>query len=110
MTAFVVTPLGKGWRSRTTYSVGAVFDGQAVRQIERAIVSFRHVLGGRADATFHRPLTGGDWSLVSASTWTTCPDPACARARGFAHALTEPVRISGADLGVLVTDEPALTL
>jgi hypothetical protein len=110
MTAPVLTPLGNGWTARTTYSTGAVCDALAVRQIERAIVMFRHVLGGRAEATLHRPLTGGDWSLVAAAAWTVCTDPACARARGFAHALTERVRISGDELGVLVTDRPALTL
>lgn len=103
-------PLGDGWTARTTYSLGHELHAGYVRRVQRALVMFAHELGGRALASYHRPTLGGEWRLVEATAWTSCTDPACARARGFAHTLTEPESISGDELRWLTTDEVAITL
>lgn len=110
MTAPTLKALGEGWTATTTYGITVQLRGGKVRRMERAIVAFTHELGGRAEAVYHRPLTGGDWVLAAATAWTVCTDPGCSAARGFAHSLTEPKSISGDELGVLMTDVVALTL
>jgi hypothetical protein len=109
-TPLTLTPLGEGWTATTTLSLVAVQAGGVSRRIERAVVRFTHEVGGRAEAVFHRRLNGGPYRLASAMAWTVCTDPGCTPDRGFEHALTEPESISGAELGVLVTDVVALAL
>lgn len=110
MTGPDLGPLGDGWTARTKYSLGHDLHDGFVRRVQRAIVVFRHELGGWAEAVYHRPIIEGEWHLVDARVGVMCADPACARVRGFAHTLTEPVSISGDELRWLTTDEIACTL
>lgn len=103
-------PLGEGWTARTTYSIGHDLRDGFVRRTQRAIVTFTHELGGRAEAVYRRPVTGGDWQLTEARAGVACTDPGCARVRGFAHTLGDMKRISGDELRWLTTDEVAITL
>lgn len=102
--------LGEGWTASTTYSIGSEMHGGFVRRVQRALVTYRHELGGRAVAVHHRPLNSGDWTLVEARAGVMCIDQACTRTRGFQHALGDMTRISGDELRLLTTDEVALTL
>jgi hypothetical protein len=105
-----LTPLGEGWTATTTLSLVAVQTGGISHRIERALVVYQHELGGRAEAVYYRPLNGGEYTFAEARVSVVCTDKACTRARGFEHTLGVPQPLSGAELGVLVTDVVALAL
>lgn len=110
MTAPTLKALGEGWTAATTYGITVQLRGGKVRRVERAVVAFAHEVGGRAEAVYHRPLTGGDWVQAAATAWTVCIEPGCDPACGFGHSLTEPESISADELELLVTDRVAFAL